>query len=166
MHRVTFTASPLLRGGLVLSAVSRHGDFYFAYERRGWRGWFSWGGRAGTTAFFPQRIPHLRHLERSWNWFNPFTPESDQRPTIPAASPELLHHTVWRTWLFIAYSDKRWLYYKFSLPHFFIFSLKVGRMYFLNSGVKRLIAIACVGDVKSVRLFILVTPRFWIFAFG
>ena len=27
-------------------------------------------------------------------------------------------------WLFIAYSDERWLYYKFSLPHLCIFSLK------------------------------------------
>ena len=33
----------------------------------------------------------------------------------PAAWPRILHQTVWRTWLFIAYSDKRWLYYQFSL---------------------------------------------------
>ena len=25
----------------------------------------------------------------------------------PAASPEISHRTVWRTWLFIAYSDER-----------------------------------------------------------
>ena len=42
----------------------------------------------------------------------------------PAAPPEILHHTVWRTWLFIAYSDERWLYYQLLLPH------KAGRMYF------------------------------------
>ena len=35
----------------------------------------------------------------------------------PAASQEIWHHTVWRTWLFIAYSDEKWLYYKFSLHH-------------------------------------------------
>ena len=35
---------------------------------------------------------------------------------------------MWRTWLFIAYSDERWLYHQFSLPH----------MYFLNLGVKGL----------------------------
>ena len=35
----------------------------------------------------------------------------------PAASPEILHHTVWRTWLFIAYSDERWWYYQFSVNH-------------------------------------------------
>ena len=38
---------------------------------------------------------------------NPFTPESDQCQISPAASPEILHHTVRRTWLFIAYSDER-----------------------------------------------------------
>ena len=47
---------------------------------------------------------------------NPFTPKSDHFQISPAASPEILHHTVWRTWLVIAYSDKRWLYYQFSLP--------------------------------------------------
>ena len=38
---------------------------------------------------------------------NPFTPKSDQCPISPTASPEILHHTVWRTWLFIAFSDGR-----------------------------------------------------------
>ena len=38
---------------------------------------------------------------------NPFTPESDQCQISPAASPEILHHTVRRTWLFIAYLDER-----------------------------------------------------------
>ena len=49
--------------------------------------------------------------------FNPFTPESDQCQISPAASQEIWHHTVRRTWLFIAYSDEKWLYYKFSLHH-------------------------------------------------
>ena len=65
--------------------------------------------------------------------FHPFTPKSDQFQISPAALPEILHHTVWRTWLFITYSDGRWLYYQFSLLHLYIISLsKVGRMYFLN----------------------------------
>ena len=51
---------------------------------------------------------------------NPFTPKSDQSQISPAASPEILHHTVWRTWLFIAYSDERLLHYQFSLPHPYI----------------------------------------------
>ena len=41
-------------------------------------------------------------------WLNPFTPESDQCQNSPAASQEIWHHTVRRTWLFIAYSDERW----------------------------------------------------------
>ena len=41
---------------------------------------------------------------------NPFTPESDQCQNSPAASQEIWHHTVWSTWLFIAYSDEKWLY--------------------------------------------------------
>ena len=50
--------------------------------------------------------------------------DSDQCQISPAASPEIFHHTVWRTWLFIAYSDERWLYYQFSPPHSYIFSIK------------------------------------------
>ena len=42
---------------------------------------------------------------------------SDQCQNSPAASQEIWHHTVWRTWLFIAYSDEKWLYYKVSLHH-------------------------------------------------
>ena len=38
---------------------------------------------------------------------------------------ELLHHTVWRTWLFTAYWDEQCLYYQFSLPHLYI-SLQKG----------------------------------------
>ena len=38
---------------------------------------------------------------RSWT----FTPKSDHVQISPVASPVILHHTVWRTWLFIAYSD-------------------------------------------------------------
>ena len=51
------------------------------------------------------------------NFVNPFTPESDQCQNIPAASHEIWHHTVQRIWLFIAYSDEKWLYYKFLLHH-------------------------------------------------
>ena len=36
---------------------------------------------------------------------NPFTPKSDQFQISPAASPEIWHHTVWRTWLFITYLE-------------------------------------------------------------
>ena len=63
----------------------------------------------------------LIHSQQLWAnsaiCFNPFTPESDQCQNSPAASQEIWHRTVWRTWLFIAYSDEKWLYYKFSLHH-------------------------------------------------
>ena len=65
---------------------------------------------------------------------NPFTPKIDQFQISPAASPEIIHHTLWRSWLFIGYPDERWLYYQSSLPHLYI-SLK---MYFLNLGVHQL----------------------------
>ena len=51
---------------------------------------------------------------------NPST-KSDQLLNSPAASPEIEHHAVWRTWLFIAYSDERWFFVPFlttSLKHF------------------------------------------------
>ena len=56
---------------------------------------------------------------------NPFTPKSDQFQISSAASPVILHRTVWGIWLFIAYSDERWLYYQFSLPQQYI-SLQEG----------------------------------------
>ena len=71
--------------------------------------------------FCIQLLFHAVYVE---NCVNPFTPESDQYQISPAASSEIWHHTVWRTWLFIAYSDERWLYYKFSLPHSYNCSLK------------------------------------------
>ena len=58
------------------------------------------------------------------HFISPFTPKSDQCQISPAAPAEILHHTVWTTWLFIANSDERWLYYQFSLPHLQIFPLK------------------------------------------
>ena len=50
----------------------------------------------------------------------PFIPNRDQFQNSPAVSPEILHHTVWRTWLFVAYSVESLLYYQFSLPHLYI----------------------------------------------
>ena len=57
-------------------------------------------------------------------WLNPFTPKSGQVQISPAAPPVILLHIVWRTWLFIAYSDERFLCYQFSLPHLHISLLK------------------------------------------
>ena len=97
----------------------------------------------------------------------PFTPKSDQFQVSPAASPEILHHTIWRTWLFIQnitawnrlwsscesceikslpfwsqscplHSDER-LYPPFSLHHSYITLYKVGRVYFLSLTGKGLV---------------------------
>ena len=64
-----------------------------------WRAWWLvWpAGRTGLTVDV---------------FVNHFTPMSDQFQISPAASPEIVRHTVWRTWVFIAYSDERWLYYQ------------------------------------------------------
>ena len=67
--------------------------------------WRQWNAVKETIADVASVSPSL----------TPFTPKSDHFQISPAVSPEILHHTVWRTLLFIAYSDKRWLYYQFSL---------------------------------------------------
>ena len=54
---------------------------------------------------------------------NHFTPKCDQFQISLAASTEILHHRVRRTWLFIAYSDET-LYHQFSVPHSMHCSLK------------------------------------------
>ena len=71
-----------------------------------------WNRQFGHVTF---RIVLVKHLPRIYELI-------DQFQITPAASPDILHHTVWRTWLFIAYSDERWLYYQFSLPHLYIIS--------------------------------------------
>ena len=48
-----------------------------------------------------------------------FTPNSDQFQISPAASPEILHHTVWRTCLFKLTQMKHDCTSKFSLHHLY-----------------------------------------------
>ena len=51
---------------------------------------------------------HWDIFDQTWEVIiNPFTPKSDQCQI--SSSPVILHHTVRRTWLFIAYLDERWL---------------------------------------------------------
>ena len=58
----------------------------------------------------------------------------------PAASPEILHHTVWRTWLFTKLTQMKDITLPIltTAPHLYTFCSNVGRMYFLNLGVKGL----------------------------
>ena len=80
--------------------------------------WFgTWFIHRGHRVVFVWRVG-LDMLQRSLCsavvlLFNPFTPRS-------TSSAKILHHTVWRTWLFIAYSNERLIYYQFSLPHLYI----------------------------------------------
>ena len=68
----------------------------------------------------------------------PFTPKRDQFQISPAAS-EILHHIVWRTWLFIAYSDETWLYNQILIASPIQFYLEGWEnVLFLNMGVKGL----------------------------
>ena len=69
----------------------------------------SWEWKGNALARRDARVD-TRYLHPVWPGLNPFTPKSDQFQISPAASPEILHYTVWRTWLFIACSDESWLY--------------------------------------------------------
>ena len=54
-----------------------------------------------------------------------FTPESDQVQISPAASPAVIfHHTLWRTWLFLAYSDDKRLCYQLFIASLVNSSIK------------------------------------------
>ena len=89
-----------------------------------------------------------------WILINPFTPKSNQFRIlhVSPSSPKILHHRAWRTWLLIAYSDERWLYYRFSLPRLYVFLWKVGRTYFLNLGVKGLKWTSVMGPVSEEKV--------------
>ena len=79
---------------------------------------------AATAATGPKILsPTVSVTKQVCGPITPFTPKSDQSPISPAASPEILHYTVRRTWLFIAYSLERWLHYQFSLASLIHFSL-------------------------------------------
>ena len=117
----------------IFKTIRKYMSLCFTHLNEGMQNWHKlcgWEGGGGGGG--------RRRVEDLWGWpctrhenvklcslFNPFTPKSDQSPISPVASPEILHHTVWRTWLFIAYSDERLLHYQFSLPHPYI-SLEEG----------------------------------------
>ena len=73
-----------------------------------------------TYTFLFRRLGECNFLileMKEMTLFNPFTPESDLSQISPAASPEIVHHTVWRNWLLVAYSYERWLHHQCSLPY-------------------------------------------------
>ena len=76
-----------------------------------------------TRPFNSAPSTHANSFKRK-SAFNPFASKSDQFQISPAASPEILHQTEGRTWLFIAYSDERRISSQFSLQHLYISLLK------------------------------------------
>ena len=66
-----------------------------------------------------------------------FTSKIDQIQISPATSPEILHHTERRAWLFIAYSDERWSHYQFSLISLIHFFLKAWENVLFELGSER-----------------------------
>ena len=89
---------------------------------------------------------------------NPFSSKSDQ--ISPAASSEILHHAIWRTWPFIAPLIWKWIILPIHIPQLIRFSLEVGRMYFLNLGVKglkheTLWVVRCRGNERPLSSFAL-----------
>ena len=84
--------------------------------------------RIGKARFLFDKKTSYRHVISSLphmvpTCYNPpSTPTNDQCQISPAASPEILHHTVWRTWLCTAYSNETWLYCQYSLISYTFFS--------------------------------------------
>ena len=77
--------------------------------------------RRGSRPLFDSL--HLQAADK-YNTINPLTPKSDQYQISPGDSAGILHHTVGRTWLFIAYSDEKRLYYQILIASFVDFSIK------------------------------------------
>ena len=75
----------------------------------------------GTNIIF---INHEVHFGESLSCVNPFTPKSDQVQISHEASPEILHHTVWRTSLFIVDSDWKKIIVPILTTSLIHFSLK------------------------------------------
>ena len=82
-------------------------------DLRNWNFARIWSGLKLLYVLICLTFPYVWPPSSEQDTFNPFTPKSDQIQISPAASPVILHHTVWRTWLFIAYSDGKW----FPLPN-------------------------------------------------
>ena len=79
-----------------------------------------------TEPKYEQEQLYISAMRRGYRTAHAGFGMSDQFQISPASSPEILHHTVWRIWLFTAYSDKRWENYHFSLPH--LIHVSLGRL--------------------------------------
>ena len=81
---------------------------------------------------------------------NPFSPKSDQLQISPAASPQILHHPLWRTWLFIVYMKNDYTANSHYLTYTFLFR-RLEECTFFNLGVKGLRSVFSHQSSRSVR---------------
>ena len=104
MKNLAFHSS--LRWKMIIQPILTTSLIPFLFKRLGECTFWTWVWQW----LYPQDY-HISGGENEQFWalpadsFNPFTPKSDQVQISPVASTVILHHTVWRTWLFIAYSD-------------------------------------------------------------
>ena len=96
---------------------------------------------------------HLKSINFRSERVTPFTPKGDQCQISPAASTGILHHTVWRTWLFIAYEVDKWLYYQFSLHHSYVSLLKGWENVLLELGSERVKVGALLPELNRFRRY-------------
>ena len=87
-------------------------------------------------------MPHHQSILKWEKRVDPYTLKSDQFHISLAASPEIFHHTVWRTWFFIVSHKTTTL----PIPTTPLTSLKFGRIYLLSLGVKEL---KCISPFRS-----------------
>ena len=123
--------------------------------------WESGTGRNACTPppSFPHLVPSLPPPSPSLlspkrcdpTTFNPFTPKSDQYQISPAISPEILHHTVWRTWFFIACSDERWLHYLILATSLIRLSLKRWENVLFELGTERVKLLSTMRPLVLIR---------------
>ena len=94
--------------------VQRETVFHRGYSNR-WharvrRRWIAVQREPGGTAQGPvHRVSRLLFHPQEWSI-----------PNFPCSLARNITSHSMENWAFIAYSDERWLYYQFSLPHFYI----------------------------------------------
>ena len=110
------TIHSLLRWEMIILPNSHYTTYAFHFKKLGECTFWTWEWKAWLKASGWTRQADFPYQQEA-KAFAPLLSGNGRLPqgTIqewsfqmsPAASPEILHHTAWRTWLFIAYSDER-----------------------------------------------------------
>ena len=115
----------LLRWKMIMLPILITSPIHFSLGRLGecsfWT--WEWKGQPNEYKLCQKICVHVLQYVLQQPYYS--CTKGDQIQLSPTASPDILHHTVWGIWLFMAYSDKRWFYYPFSPPHL-CFSLLKG----------------------------------------